>query len=230
MRKVSEKVSKNEIEFWTNYIREFYTQEEFLATRDIADPFFIKLLRGRNLYILDAGCGDGRFSIAAMRSGKVRKAVALDVGTYGLDRLDKLSDNRIETCCASVYNIPYEDNEFDAILFIYVIEHLEYPENAMRELFRVLRPGGQILISTDGFYYDYYRRMLKIFHISERMITHTHCSLFTPKKLERLILKSNLRIRKRKLFFPPGINRLTKFLKLPDPLALGMVFDCYKPF
>ena len=124
MRKISEKVSRNEINFWTDYIKKVYTQEDFLATIDTGDPFYIKRLRGRNLYLLDAGCGDGRFTLGAVKSGKVRKVVALDVGTYGLDRLDKLSDNRIETCCASVYDIPYEDNEFDAIFFIYTIEHL----------------------------------------------------------------------------------------------------------
>ena len=59
--------------------------------------------------------------------------------------------------------IPVEDGRFDAILFNQVMEHLPDPLAALRELRRVLRPGGQILCTCPLFYaeheqpYDFYR-------------------------------------------------------------------------
>ena len=44
--------------------------------------------------------------------------------------------------------LPLEKESFDVIIAIEVIEHLENPRAMMRELYRLLRPGGQLIIST----------------------------------------------------------------------------------
>lgn len=47
-----------------------------------------------------------------------------------------------------LHKIPVEDNHFDAILCIAVMEHVENPEEAMPELFRVLKPGGHLILEV----------------------------------------------------------------------------------
>jgi predicted SAM-dependent methyltransferase len=51
---------------------------------------------------------------------------------------------------ADILTLPFEDNSFDYILFLDVIEHLFYPEQliAVKELKRVLKPGGKIILSV----------------------------------------------------------------------------------
>ena len=46
------------------------------------------------------------------------------------------------------YELPYADNSVDAIHCEAVLEHLEYPNEAAVEMFRVLRPGGQLFAAT----------------------------------------------------------------------------------
>ncbi|MBA4418036.1 MAG: hypothetical protein C0392_09025 [Syntrophus sp. (in: bacteria)] len=47
--------------------------------------------------------------------------------------------------------IPYDDGQFDYVCFLEAIEHTENPYNAVRELARVLKPGGILILSTPNY-------------------------------------------------------------------------------
>ena len=47
--------------------------------------------------------------------------------------------------------IPYADNAFDYVCFLEAIEHTENPYNAVREIARVLKPGGTLIMSTPNY-------------------------------------------------------------------------------
>jgi SAM-dependent methyltransferase len=51
---------------------------------------------------------------------------------------------------AGVELLPIEDGAFDLVLCIQVLEHVDDPAQAVRELHRVTRPGGRVLLSTHG--------------------------------------------------------------------------------
>ena len=67
------------------------------------------------------------------------------------------------TYSCDLAHLPVEDHRFDAVLFTQVMEHLPDPLAVLRELHRVLKPGGRLLYSGPLFYeeheqpYDYYR-------------------------------------------------------------------------
>jgi len=50
----------------------------------------------------------------------------------------------------SVEALPVEDTSFDVVLCTQVLEHVEHPGQAVRELYRVTAPGGRVLASTHG--------------------------------------------------------------------------------
>ena len=77
------------------------------------------------------------------------------------EQVDKPYAQQTYTCDLSA--IPVEDNRFDAVLFNQVMEHLPEPRAVLRELHRVLKPGGRLIYSAPLFYeehekpYDFYR-------------------------------------------------------------------------
>jgi predicted SAM-dependent methyltransferase len=48
----------------------------------------------------------------------------------------------------AVYPYPFKDNSFDEIDAFHVIEHLDNPEDAMKEFYRILKPGGRLHIKV----------------------------------------------------------------------------------
>ena len=81
----------------------------------------------------------------------------LDVGRSGSPDYQKYFPNRVVvdvnpgpgiTITASVYDLPFKDGEFDLVLCIAVLEHLEDPIKAAHEMRRVLKSGGRIIISV----------------------------------------------------------------------------------
>lgn len=93
--------------------------------------------------ILDVGCADG-WPRARLPSGV--QYVGLDypatTGWYGT-RPDVFAD---------AARIPFVDQAFDAVILFDVLEHLEHPERAIAEIFRVLKPGGALLMNTPFMY------------------------------------------------------------------------------
>jgi SAM-dependent methyltransferase len=77
------------------------------------------------------------------------------------EQVNKPYAHQTYTCDLSA--IPVEDNRFDAVLFNQVMEHLPEPRAVLCELYRVLRPGGDLIYSAPLFYeehekpYDFYR-------------------------------------------------------------------------
>lgn len=79
--------------------------------------------------------------------------------------LDKIPDYKPDIV-GDIHNLPFEDNSIDAIICIAVLEHVEEPQKAVREMYRVLKPGGYCYIFAPflyyyhpmpGYYGDYYR-------------------------------------------------------------------------
>lgn len=89
--------------------------------------------------VLDVGSADAP-SVAWLRGDR---HVALDVDPRGL-RPD-------EGVCGSALALPFRDATFDLVGAFDVVEHCEPEETAVAELFRVLVPGGQLLLSVPAY-------------------------------------------------------------------------------
>ena len=115
--------------------RLFVLITEFLYSKDLV-----------NKLILDAGCGTGRATQRLVREGA--DVVSLDLG-YRL--VSYTRDNY--TCrplVGSVIKLPFRDAVFDIVLSTEVIEHTPDPLTAVQELFRIIKPGGHLVLSTPG--------------------------------------------------------------------------------
>lgn len=101
-----------------------------------------KRCKGR---ILDLGCGTGYGT--KILSGKSNEIYGIDVSQKAIDYAKKVYPGPQYTCC-SAEKLPFEDNYFDAITAFEVIEHVQNPEKALDEVYRVLKKEGNLFIST----------------------------------------------------------------------------------
>jgi SAM-dependent methyltransferase len=105
-----------------------------------------------NALVLDAGSGDAPYK-SLYAHARYESA--------DFEQVDKAYAPSDYVC--DLHDIPVEDGRFDFIVFTQVMEHLPEPALVLRELHRVLKPGGKMLYSGPLFYeeheqpYDYMR-------------------------------------------------------------------------
>ena len=103
-------------------------------------------VRGR---ALEVGCGAGRFVCALADLRPELALVGTDLSRAALDAL-RARGTRVEARHAGPDEIPAEDGEFDAVLALDVLEHVDDPERMLREVHRVLAPGGVFHLHADA--------------------------------------------------------------------------------
>ena len=105
---------------------------------------------GPGLRFLDAGCGRGEVMLAAARAGAEVAGVDYAEAAVEIARETVSGVPGSEVVRADVAELPWPDALFDRILMGDVIEHLdpEHGEQALREMRRVLAPGGRLLVHT----------------------------------------------------------------------------------
>jgi len=102
----------------------------------------------RRRRVLDIGCGTG-FNIEQLRARGFEKVVGLDVSN------DAIAYARSRGLRALVRGdgarLPFADAAFDLVLALDLIEHLEDDGEALRDMARVLAPGGRLLVFTPAY-------------------------------------------------------------------------------
>jgi demethylmenaquinone methyltransferase/2-methoxy-6-polyprenyl-1,4-benzoquinol methylase len=92
--------------------------------------------------VLDACCGTGDLAVAARRAG-AGEIVGVDFSEQMLERARRKAPE-LEWIQADVLALPLEDATFDAAVVGFGVRNVEDLEGAIRELRRVLRPGGRL--------------------------------------------------------------------------------------
>lgn len=96
--------------------------------------------------VLDCGCGPGSITLGLAKLVAPGETVGIDIGAPVIDMARNLAagEENVSFQEASIYEIPFPDSHFDAVFVHKVLEHLAEPHSAMREVFRVMKPGGVV--------------------------------------------------------------------------------------
>ena len=100
--------------------------------------------------ILDAGCGNGRYCRPILRRADADAFIsAFDLSQSMLRRAHRrIKSSRVQYVAADMTRLPFSDAVFDAIVCGWALEHLPDPRLGLREMARVLRHGGKMLLWT----------------------------------------------------------------------------------
>ena len=99
--------------------------------------------------LLDVGCGDGYLTTKFARHA--RQVTGIDPDTAMLTDARTLhAEPNVEYDAGSAEKLPYADASFDRVVAVSVVEHFDSPEGGLKEMSRVLKPGGVLAISVDS--------------------------------------------------------------------------------
>lgn len=122
------------------------TKYPFLLAKHLIERY--KISKGDKF--LDIGCGRGEF---------LKGFIDCGVSGYAVDRSSVAQkycpDAELRIADIENEGIPYPDNFFDVVYSKSVIEHFYYPENLIKEMHRVLKPGGLAIILCPAWEYNY---------------------------------------------------------------------------
>ncbi len=100
--------------------------------------------------VLEAGCGVGAQTRTIAALNPSSHFIAIDIATSSLKKaqemLNENSLDNVELQQADIFSLPFKDGYFDHVFICFVLEHLSKPEQSLKELYRVLKPGGTITV------------------------------------------------------------------------------------
>jgi demethylmenaquinone methyltransferase/2-methoxy-6-polyprenyl-1,4-benzoquinol methylase len=136
--------------------------------------------------VLDAGGGTGR--IAQFLRGRSGQVVVADVSTGMLNQA--AGKGGLDAVCSAVERLPFPSNSFERVLMIDALHHVISQVETAAEMWRVLKPGGRILIQEP----DIRTPIIKLVALAEKLaLMHSH--FLPPGRIADLFPYSNARKR-----------------------------------
>ena len=126
--------------------------------------------------IVDWGCGDGALSYYLLK--RCKRFIGVDTEPEGLDffrqNLSAFDHKFTLYQPTDYYSVPEPDSSIDCIVCSEVVEHVQQPESLFSEFHRLLKPGGQLLVTTP-------------YRLSETPNDPNHVREFYPAELRELV-------------------------------------------
>lgn len=135
-----------------------------------------------NGVFLDIGCGSGAYESYVIKNNPGWKFYGIepDKGSYQI--ANKVKDFNVFN--GDLKSAQYSDNFFNVILMSHSLEHVSSPVEIVKECFRILKPGGHLIIGVPNFN-SFARRLFGKywFHLD----APRHLFHFTPDVLEKIV-------------------------------------------
>jgi glycosyltransferase involved in cell wall biosynthesis len=142
--------------------------------------------------ILDLECADGDFARRAGELGHTVVGVAFSQSPGVREKMAEFHQADLE------YGVPAEvGTGFDVVVIADVLEQLSRPSRLLRDIWKVLRPGGEVLLSVPNFGHWYPRAKVlcgRFGYDRRGVLDETHLRFFTLRTLRRLVVETGFDI------------------------------------
>lgn len=139
--------------------------------------------------VLEVGCGTGTDLLQFAKHGSV--ATGVDITSSHVELARARLANRAQVYMADMRRLPFIGNSFDYVYSHGVLHHSDEPTRAVREMLRVLRPGGRINVHVYAFWS--YFTLSRFLRYGSKWKSHiesgpapVHIDLYTEPKLRQL--------------------------------------------
>lgn len=156
--------------------------------------------------LLDVGCGSGNFLSSVRELGWDVRGVEVDSRAAARAR-DGLG---LDVFCGTLADAALPEASFDVVTMRHVLEHLPDPSGTLAEVYRVLRPAGQLMIEVPNIA-GFAARLFRTWWFN--LDLPRHCYAFTPDTLARIVqARGFLHIRVTHLADTSGIRGSFQYL------------------
>jgi len=178
-------------------------------------------VKDRRARILDVGCGTGANLVRLADFGD---AEGVDISPDALKFCRERGLHNVKLGAAET--LPYEDGEFDLVTALDVVEHIDDDVASLREMHRVLRPGGRVLLFVPTFMFlwgiqdevSHHRRRYRMTELRRAVTaagfevertTYANITFFLPVLLVRKFMRlTGIRAETENNINVPALNRL----------------------
>jgi ubiquinone/menaquinone biosynthesis C-methylase UbiE len=157
---------------------------------------FHKLKFKPHSLVLDAGCGSGRHLRALAKLSNLniigidKNSSDLNDALTGLENMpDALSDNYLVSR-ADIKKLPFASASFDCVICSEVLEHIPDHENALKELVRILKPQGDLVVSVPRYFSEKICWLISPAYSSEE---GGHIRIYKKKKLQKILANQGIK-------------------------------------
>jgi len=141
---------------------------------------------------LDIGPGTGRWLQFFKHSG-AKEIAAIDISQESLNRCSKLC-YKTQKANVEFETFDFKSNYFDIVISFMLLEHIVNPANYIKEILRVSKPGGMVLLTIPNIV-SFVSRVRVLLGIMPLAVTGdpTHVRFYTKKELKKLFRPYNIK-------------------------------------
>ncbi|MDR2018353.1 MAG: class I SAM-dependent methyltransferase [Syntrophobacterales bacterium] len=175
---------------------------------DFRDSYVFSRMLPHNTSILDVGCGEGIALEKLVRMYPDRQVIGVDLELENIKICRKFG---LTAVYSDVNSLALPSSRFDFCIMIDILEHLKTPSEAVHEVYRVLRPGGRlvIVIPNDR---NFFLSRLALGMIKEAFYEVGHEKQWKPRDVIKLLTDTGFRIAGRKsvpfLFWQTSLHHI----------------------
>lgn len=130
--------------------------------------------------ILDIGFGQGDFLVEKAQAGW--ECYGVDPSPHAVATAKEKNPD-LNLFCGDLVDAKYPDSFFDRVNLTHVLEHVPYPPETLKEIYRVLKPGGVLSIEVPNYGGLYYSLVSK----SAEYFVPQHLSFFKPDTIKKAL-------------------------------------------